>query len=304
MDNPKVAGDALMNSFRGARLVLTLPENARLEFETILPQLKDTLVAFVADPDPNAKASLAWDPGEKQQQVIGYVGNGGRQINGSFVTLVEGKEERQSLTRMIEDGFGVVLTPEDWRAVREALVGGRSLSLKTTGATTTLDIQWRRSQGEKSDKGFRVVNLVLYQSQEVLQQRAHVEALSVFLKQLEGACEEYFGNDTTPQNLDIVVVIKPGRRFRIWFVASTAAVGPRSFEALRTKLEQAQAPEVVGGPVAVAMMAVVGGAERRLPDAQSFQPPMPEEWKDALTYAGKPAVIPDDIMDAVWPEGH
>jgi len=302
--NPKVAGDELVNSFRGARLVLNLPENARSWFQNELPKLKNNLVALIADPNPNAQASFAWDPGEKQRQIIGYAGHGGRKIAGSFVILFEDKEEKQSLTRMREDGFAIGLTPDDWRSVREALLGSRSLSLETAGATATLDIQWRRSQGEKSDKGFNVVNLALYQGQDVLEQRVHVEPLSAFVKQLEGICENFFANDTTPQALNIVVVIKPGKRFRVWFVPSVEAVGARPFDALRMELEEAQAPEVVGGPVAVAIMAAAGGAERRVPDPKSFQPPMPEEWKDAASRAGRPVLILDDIMDAVWPEAH
>lgn len=150
--------------------------------------------------------------------------------------------------------------------------------------------------------GFKTVTVVLYQPDEVLRNRVpSIEMLADFLKRLERVCSEFFDRAKTPEILDVVVAIKPGRRLRIWFVSPSRRQRDEQLNLLRQALEAVEAPDIRNGPVAVAILGAIAGAQRKVPDPKAFAAPIPKEWKQAMKMAGR-GIVPDDVLRVVWPE--
>jgi hypothetical protein len=97
-----------------------------------------------------------------------------------------------------------------------------------------------------------------------------------------------------PETLNIIVAVRPGKRSRIWFVSSRPTDTPQR-QALRRKLEAVPPCEVRGGPVAFALLGKVAGGDGRSLKKRL----MPKEWEDAVK--GEELLIPDGILDIVWP---
>ena len=138
-------------------------------------------------------------------------------------------------------------------------------------------------------------DIFLYQPDNVLQERLSGSArgLADYVKRLESICEASFATAPTPETLNIIVAVRPGKRSRVWFVSSRPTDTPQR-QALRRKLEAITPCEVRGGPVAFALLGVAGG------DGKSLKNPlMPKEWEDAAK--GKELLIPDGVLDIVWP---
>jgi hypothetical protein len=86
----------------------------------------------------------------------------------------------------------------------------------------------------------------------------------------------------------------------VWFVSER---GPHDsqLDGLRRRLESAEPPEVRNGLVICGILGAIGNAKRARPSAETFQPPMPTEWKEATARlpAGK---LLEDLVELVWSE--
>ena len=125
--------------------------------------------------------------------------------------------------------------------------------------------------------GFATSNIVLYQANADLEVRVpSAEALADYIKRLQAVATDLFAPDKTPENLDIVIVVKPGKKARVWFVSSIRPGTDPSLEPLRQKLEAVDPLDVEAGPVAFAISSTIAGAAAK-PPAQDgkFQPPIP-----------------------------
>jgi hypothetical protein len=60
----------------------------------------------------------------------------------------------------------------------------------------------------------------------------------------------------------------------------------------------------LGGPLAFAISGRIAAGERNTIDPKTFTAPMPKEWAPATQDAGRPLLIPDDILSYVWPTEH
>ena len=98
--------------------------------------------ALIGYPDPTAVASFAWSPGQEQAEVIGDPGHGGRRISGVFAAFGPQKEGTTH-SKLAEDGFIILFAPADWSTVRDALAGGRDVTVATTGEASSLQVLWR-----------------------------------------------------------------------------------------------------------------------------------------------------------------
>jgi hypothetical protein len=152
--------------------------------------------------------------------------------------------------------------------------------------------------------GFTVVNLVLYQPDAILRERApSVPLFGEYVKLLEAQCFAFFAEASTPEIFDVVVVIRPRRRSKVWFVSSLRAGSDLTLSDLRQRLEGIRAPDVRKGPIAFAISGTVAGALRLINDgAHPYHPPLPTEWREAAASLENPALVPDGILEAVWPE--
>lgn len=157
--------------------------------------------------------------------------------------------------------------------------------------------------GADAENGFHTVNLVLYQPDDVLRDRVpDIKMLAAYIKRLQAICEQFFAETRTPEILDVVVAVKPGKRARVWFVSSTRTAADTQLDSLRKALEAVEPMPLRNGPVAVAISATIAGAERKLPHSNSppYSPPIPEEWAKVADKSRTP--VPDGILEILWPE--
>jgi hypothetical protein len=148
--------------------------------------------------------------------------------------------------------------------------------------------------------GFKSGAIVLYQPDARLNERlGSTEDLAAYIKRIDTACTAFFASEKTPEQLDIVIGLKPEKKVRVWFVSSRRPSQDKSLVALRQKLEAIPPCEVHSGPVAFAMCCTIAGAAPRK-DKEPYQPPTPKEWRDAMRV--KPVLVPDGIFEKIWPD--
>jgi hypothetical protein len=163
------------------------------------------------------------------------------------------------------------------------------------------------------EAGFKMGNIVLYQPNEVLQERlTDAKGLAEYVQALDKVCTEYFAKEVKAETLQVVVALKPGKLARVWFVSSTRE-DVKALALLREKLEKVPAIDVYKGPVAFALTGDIagGGKSKEKGKAQGkedgeFSPPIPKEWQDAVAKAKErkdgPVIVPDGFLAAVWPD--
>jgi hypothetical protein len=155
------------------------------------------------------------------------------------------------------------------------------------------------SFGADSAKGFTTANLNIgYMPQEELGERVSVEELGSYFKRLEAVCVAFFADTITPENFDVVVAVKPGKRTKVWFVSSRPPAERR--DDLRAKLEAVVPPVLRGRPIAFAIQGrIAGGAtEAKRHEAPS---PTPAEWEEAITKLPEPTTF-DGLLPRIWPD--
>jgi TonB family protein len=147
---------------------------------------------------------------------------------------------------------------------------------------------------EKS--GFETTNIVLYQPDDVLQKRLPGAGhLAAYIKKVQSAATDMLAKETNPDTLVIVTAVRPDKTTRVWLMGSK--LDEKKQTALRQQLEAIPPVEVKDGPVAFAICATIAGGPEF-----TDTPPMPEEWKKAAEKLPQPIVIPDAILDGVWPK--
>jgi hypothetical protein len=145
--------------------------------------------------------------------------------------------------------------------------------------------------------GYQLEHLVFYQPGEVLEERLQdTSKLTDYIKRLQDACQRFFATTTTPETLDIVVAVRPGRQVRIWFVSSRQSTPDVTLRSLRRELEKVTPCDVSQGAIAFAIAGKVAGGEGK----RRAGTPMPAEWQRAVDRKGN-TEIPDGILDSVWP---
>jgi hypothetical protein len=152
--------------------------------------------------------------------------------------------------------------------------------------------------------GFSMLEIVLYQPDEVLQRRAgSPERLAAYVKILRAECAAFFRKATDPELLDIVVAIRPERRSKIWFASTTRAENDQALQELRAQLESIKPPDVREGAVAFALIASIAGERHPAEQAgEPFTPPIPPAWQEVISKHSGMVAIPDDILESVWQE--
>jgi hypothetical protein len=148
--------------------------------------------------------------------------------------------------------------------------------------------------------GFRAYQFVLYQPESVFHVRVpSVDALAAYEKRLDKVCTAFFAGSKTPELLDIVVGLKPGKKVRVWFVSSRRPAPWSSLASLRKRLEAVPPCDVREGPIAFAINATIANAVI-VKKPKDDLPPMPKEW---LGHIGKgPVLLPDGVFQHVWPD--
>lgn len=150
--------------------------------------------------------------------------------------------------------------------------------------------------------GFLMTRLVVYQDNQVLLRRLppKVDA-DVYLDRILEVAHNFFVGDAMPETLHIVMVVKPGRQARIWFVSSARPPGAPDLEPLRKLLAAVTPLEVKEGPVILTISgAIMGGDGTDLPEDRL---PIPAAWKALEAGLKDPLPVGSDAFLAlVWPD--
>ena len=165
----------------------------------------------------------------------------------------------------------------------------------------TLLLVW--SVSVRAQSGFATSNLVLYQPDDVLQARVpSVQSLSEYVKRIEAVCAKHFADERIPESLQVVVAVRPDKSTRIWFISSVYAETPKSRAELQKAIQAVKPCDVVGGPLAFAISATIAGGDGKASNpSQSSSPPMPKAWTDAARKKKERVIVPDGILEDVWP---
>jgi hypothetical protein len=124
--------------------------------------------------------------------------------------------------------------------------------------------------------------------------------ISGYAKRLDEVCAGYFAKTETPETLQIVVALKPGKQSRVWLISSVLPGDDKSRADLIKKLEAVDPPDPHGGSFVFALTGEIAGGDGKKPDGKS--PPIPQEWEDAAKTLTPPIEIPDGFLSVVWPD--
>ncbi len=152
--------------------------------------------------------------------------------------------------------------------------------------------------------GIETDGVVLYQAEDVLKERALTQSSLIdYVKRLETVYRRFFSTVDVSETLDIVVAVRPGKLSRIWLASSTHPTPDPGRESLRRELESVPACEILNGPIAFAIITKVAGGDGRNPSKgdNSVEQPFPQEWVDASAKQKRNLLVPDDILDLIWP---
>lgn len=139
--------------------------------------------------------------------------------------------------------------------------------------------------------GFHWDSIEFFQPDEELRARlSSSEELAGYMKRLEAISTSFFASDTTPERLDIVVGVKPGRKSRVWFSSSRRSSADNELIDLRKRLE-AISPCIVHGPIAFALRCSIAGA------TSPKKLPAPTEWRPE---GAEPLLVPDGVFARIW----
>jgi hypothetical protein len=154
---------------------------------------------------------------------------------------------------------------------------------------------WGRGADAEPAGALKLRRLRLYQPEKILAARADVDAFAAGAKAIQQVFETLTAGGWCPQvkGVLVAVAVRPGQRQRVWveFVGKDA---PDEAAKLEAKLAQAPAPRVKG----LVAYALEYGREGEKP---TF-PVVPISWQAVAKKAGKSIQIPDQAIDALWPE--
>jgi hypothetical protein len=153
--------------------------------------------------------------------------------------------------------------------------------------------------------GFSMERIVVYQPNDILVKRMPPsERTKAYLGELRQVAHNFFVGSTTPETLSVVVATRPGLRCRVWFVSSIRPGNSRELEPLRRLLEAVPPLDVHGGPIVLALTALIAGGDGKdQKEGESYRNPVPAEWLEVTRgVKDPPAVASDAYMDLVWPD--
>jgi hypothetical protein len=218
------------------------------------------------------------------------------------------------LVTYIVGADGAVATPviikgDDERVCRAALdiMAGwrfRPATLKGTAVASTAAQEFNFGQDEDAN-GFRFEHVVVYQPNDVMVRRMPpTERMKSYVSQMGDVAHNFFVGDAAKETFSIVVITRPGKRTRVWFVSSTRPGNAPELEPLRRLLEAVPALDVRGGPLILGFTALIAGGDGKdQAMSEEYHNPMPDEWRQAMRALKDPVPVGSDaFVDLVWPD--
>lgn len=141
--------------------------------------------------------------------------------------------------------------------------------------------------------------VVLYLPDRVMKERVEIADLSPYLTAVDEAVAAAARAQPTQAGASgmMLLMVKPGERFRAWIVTGEPAMQPQIIEALTGAAKAVPAPSVRQGPILVGLQfdAWGGGAQ-----PEGAVAPIPRDWYAHFSEDG--GVLDDALMAKVWPD--
>jgi hypothetical protein len=184
----------------------------------------------------------------------------------------------------------------DWRFIPGMLKG---VAVATTAAQ-----EFSFGSSDQSN-GFKMERVVVYQPDDVMTRRLPPnERTKAYVDQMQQVAHNFFVGDAVPETFSIVVITRPGRRCRVWFVSSTRPGNSPELAPLRRLLENVPPLDVHGGPVILGFTGLIAGGDgKEQPMGEDYRNPIPTEWQQANHALKEPVPVSSDaFIDLVWPD--
>ncbi|MEW6279499.1 MAG: hypothetical protein AB1758_12795 [Candidatus Eremiobacterota bacterium] len=252
----------------------------------------DLPFTLVTRPAAEAGARMVWLPGAPRPAAITDGHSDGSTLTGGVLIVCPGQSQEE--VRPLEDGYVLLLSTDHSLEVRNALIEGSPLSFVAGETRVTVARLGARA---------RISLSVLYQPDEVLQQRVRPDWVSYAMAVSEEV-NAFVEPHPLTGPLSVYAAIKPGRRARFWFegLPETLRSG------LDTWLSDIPAPMVMGA-VAFSHHFLLGETEGPAPDTSPFLDQgggpfhfLPREWSRLGLEAERPLMVPDEILELLWPD--
>jgi hypothetical protein len=149
--------------------------------------------------------------------------------------------------------------------------------------------------GKGGAQGFHTDSVATYQDQAVLLRRLPGrEEFEAYVRRLSLVAHNFFVGDNIPGNIDIILVLRPGRAPRAWLMSGRSC-DPGALQGLASLIEAVPPVEPREGPVAFALRSTVAGAA----PAPAGPAPIPAAWVSAAAAAGEsPRSASDTVLEA------
>jgi Smad anchor for receptor activation-like, C-terminal len=204
-----------------------LPQTGELLHHQLSQMPLNTPLALLSNFDLASHGCLVWETGQSQPSAITPSDEGGSRFCGCFILFVPGQSQDDG--KLIEDGFGVMLTNTSWAAIKNAIALGQPVSIPAAQTGMSFQLEWtqsdyynpvegvvyhsdswetykpKNSPSQEIVGGIHVKNIVLLTSQLELENRVGVEALSTYIKAVEKNVRDYFASSPQAKAQDLIV---------------------------------------------------------------------------------------------------
>jgi hypothetical protein len=149
--------------------------------------------------------------------------------------------------------------------------------------------------------GYHMSRLIVYQDGAVLARRLPSKKQGgPYLLRLAAIAHNFFVGYPTPETFDIIVMLRPGGRSRVWFFSSRRSGTAPELEPLRILLEAVPVPPVTEGPALLTLAGTIMGGDGQMPEDLR---PIPAEWRDIEKGLPEPLPVSSDaFLDLAWPD--
>lgn len=250
---------------------LQISRGSRERLQNALGQLDLTQSVMIrTNVDPRANACLFWSPVPKVAQAIMPLNSDASRKSGSFLLFVPCQKE--NTRKLVEDGIFLLLTDNDWKEVREALMSGNDFVLpsarkecaglyiewlQTTYTSAITGENWVCPEGwvkygpgavSPSLKGAAVRGreIVFLTGDADLKRSTSAEDITAYLRDIEEAADEFFATQKQRISRQIGVHFALTETGHDIALTSNPDLTPDDADALRRRLDRVHVPRVKG----------------------------------------------------------
>lgn len=277
------AGDAAVAP--DGKVVLRLGKEAANDLlEAIGQRGAESAFTLSMDLDPEADACLVWSPGQQALSAISMPGGTSARISGNVLLIAPAGEDDG--VKLIEDGFGLLLTPASWARLRTALAAHEPLTLPGTGDLLAFTLAWVEeayqnpidgrtyvaSEGWRTyfpssgpDAGdarvVRSTGIRLLTAEKEIGVRVEVKALTDYIKKIDELLQAELGGDDAGAGYDVLVQLdlSPPQDAKTRLAARPSETAPPELAAVATQLQAIPGPPIRSGTVSLQLEYTVRG---------------------------------------------